>query len=83
MEHQCHCGVAYDDDISLKRHIKVVHRNNYWACSGEWVWDDIYPVAHKSVETNFLFGNISGPNIKTGTSITVRWTAATGALMKK
>ena len=41
------------------------------------------PIAHKCVETNFLFGNISRPNIKTGTSITVRWTAATGALMKK
>ena len=40
MEHQCHCGEAYDDDIALKRHIKVVHRNNYWPCSGEWVWDD-------------------------------------------
>ena len=40
MEHQCHCGMAFDDDIALKRHIKVVHRNNYWACSGEWVWDD-------------------------------------------
>ena len=41
------------------------------------------PVAHKSVETSLIFGNISGPNIKTGTSITVRWTAATGALMKE
>ena len=41
------------------------------------------PVAHKSVETNILFGNISGPNIRTGTSITVRWMAANGALMKK
>ena len=40
MEHQCHCGEAYTDNIALKRHIKVVHRNNYWACSGEWVWDD-------------------------------------------
>ena len=40
MEHQCHCGEAYADDIALKRHIKVVHRNNYWPCSGEWVWDD-------------------------------------------
>ena len=40
MEHQCHCGMAFDDEIALKRHIKVVHRNNYWACSGEWVWDD-------------------------------------------
>ena len=40
MEHQCHCGEAYADDIALKRYIKVVHRNNYWACSGEWVWDD-------------------------------------------
>ena len=40
MEHQCHCGMAFDDKIALKRHIKVVHRNNYWACSGEWVWDD-------------------------------------------
>ena len=29
MEHQCHCGEAYADDIALKRHIKVVHRNNY------------------------------------------------------
>ena len=41
------------------------------------------PVAHKSVQTSLIFGNISGPNIRTGTSITVRWTAATGALMKK
>ena len=40
------------------------------------------PVARKSVETNILFGNISGPNIKTGTFITVWWRAATGALMK-
>ena len=40
MEHQCHCGEAYADDIALKRHIKVVHRNNFWACSGEWIWDD-------------------------------------------
>ena len=41
------------------------------------------PIAHKCVETSLIFGNISGPNIKTGTSITVRWTAATGALMKE
>ena len=41
------------------------------------------PVAHKSVQTSLIFGNISGPNIRTGTSITVRWKAATGALMKK
>ena len=42
------------------------------------------PVApHKSVQTSLIFLNISGPNIRTGTSITVRWTAATGALMKK
>ena len=41
------------------------------------------PVAHKSVQTSLIFGNISGPNISTGTSITVQWTAATGALMKK
>ena len=41
------------------------------------------PIAHKSVQTSLIFGNISGPNIRTGTSITVRWTAATGALMKK
>ena len=41
------------------------------------------PVAHKCVETSLIFGNISGSNIKTGTSITVRWTAATGALMKE
>ena len=40
MEHQCHCGEAYADDTALKRHIKVVHRNNFWACSGEWIWDD-------------------------------------------
>ena len=40
MEHQCHCREAYANDIALKRHTKVVHRNNYWACSGEWVWDD-------------------------------------------
>ena len=40
MEHQCHCGEAYADDTALKRHIKVVHRNNFWACSGEWIGDD-------------------------------------------
>ena len=39
MPNQCHCGEAYADDMALKRHIKVVHKN-YWACSGEWVWDD-------------------------------------------
>ena len=40
MANQCHCGEAYADDMALKRHIKVVHKNDYWACSGEWVWDD-------------------------------------------
>ena len=40
MVNQCHCGEAYADDMALKRHIKVVHKNDYWACSGEWVWDD-------------------------------------------
>ena len=40
MPNQCHCGEAYADDVALKRHIKVVHKNDYWACSGEWVWDN-------------------------------------------
>ena len=40
MPNQCHCGEAYADAVALKRHIKVVHKNDYWACSGEWVWDD-------------------------------------------
>ena len=40
MANQCHCGKAYADDMALKRHIKVVHKNDYWACSGDWVWDD-------------------------------------------
>ena len=40
MPNQCHCGEAYADNVALKRHIKVVHKNDYWACSGEWVWDD-------------------------------------------
>ena len=37
MANQCHCGEVYADDVALKRHIKVVHKNDYWACSGEWV----------------------------------------------
>ena len=40
MVNQCHCSKAYADDVALKRHIKVVHKNDYWACSGDWVWDD-------------------------------------------
>ena len=40
MPNQCHCGEAYADAMALKRHIKVVHKNDYWACSGEWVSDD-------------------------------------------
>ena len=85
MEHQCHCGEAYADDIALKRHIKVVHRNNYWACSGEWVWDDGTESRCPQVcrDKFSLWKTFQGPNIKTGTSITVRWTAATGALMKE
>ena len=35
MPNQCHCGEVYADAMALKRHIKVVHKNDYWACSGE------------------------------------------------
>ena len=40
MPNQCHCGQAFDSQADVKRHVKVVHRNEYWGCSGEWVWDD-------------------------------------------
>ena len=29
MPNQCHCGEAYADAMALKRHIKVVHKNDY------------------------------------------------------
>ena len=35
MVNQCHCSEVYADDMALKRHIKVVHKNDYWECSGD------------------------------------------------
>ena len=40
MPNQCHCRQAFNNQADLKRHVKVVHRNDYWGCLGEWVWDD-------------------------------------------
>ena len=40
MPNQCHCGQAFADQVALKRHIKVVHKNEFWGCSSEWVWED-------------------------------------------
>ena len=40
MPNQCHCSQAFADQVTLKRHMKVVHKNEFWGCSSEWVWDD-------------------------------------------
>ena len=83
MVNQCHRGEAYSDDVALKRHIKVVHKNDYWACSGDWMWDDgTESRFHKCAKTNLLSGSISKRNIKIATCITVLLKIVSGAWMR-
>ena len=39
MPFQCHCGSVFNNNRELHRHITVAHKNEYWNCSGEWIWD--------------------------------------------
>ena len=40
MPFQCHCGSVFNNNRELHRHITVAHKNEYWNCRGEWIWDD-------------------------------------------
>ena len=40
MPKQCHCGKVFESDNNLKRHIGILHKNDYWQCSGDMFFDD-------------------------------------------
>ena len=40
MPFECHCGSVFNNNREFCRHITVAHKNEYWNCSGEWIWDD-------------------------------------------
>ena len=40
MPKQCHCGKVFESDNNLKRHIGILHKNDYWQCSGDMFFED-------------------------------------------
>ena len=40
MPKQCHCGKVFESDNNLKCHIGILHKNDYWQCSGDMFFDD-------------------------------------------